>query len=562
MLERMIGESSPPDLIRSDLEGYFVMNRARRPVHAGGPLHQSPSSIDDLLKRIPQIEYHLDNPDKPGGFYQLPESLSAKSGTVYIGPLPGGEEFLIACFDGGLEGRQISRVHSGIYFLSLIAQTIKAFHDADDLEDILRIVLTGVTAGAGLGFNRAFVFLTEIIDSRLCLVGKHAIGPASPEEAGQIWGKLSSGEITLEQMFNDLLQEKTRGESQLNRLIDGLIIELDGRDNLFAKAAQEKKSMLLDETVLHEPAYRDFCERLGSGPMAFVPLVGKESLQGVIIADNHITKKPIAKTDLQLLDIFARYASDSIEKFRLYESLESKIRDLEMANRMIVMSRENLLKAERLSVLAEMAGQVAHEIRNPLTVIGGFAKSMIRKMPATHENYENLNTIIEQVGRIEIALNRFTSLVNYQSKNDQYCNLENLIESTIHLRTGDWTGRRIEIIAKEPIMILTDPDLFRQALFLILQQAGAINEHKGKITLILERDDNRAMVRIESENDDGSFAESLYRSFTSAQSLESTRRLAVALEILKYYQGNVGLETSRSNIPRFYIEIPCREEVG
>ncbi len=558
----MIGESPPADFISSDLEWYFVLNRDGRPVHSGGRLEQSSSNINDLFKKIPQIEYHLDNPDRPGGFYQIPKSFSAVAGTVYIGPLPDREKFLIACFNGDPAGRQISKTHSGLYFLSLIAQTIRAFHDADDLEDILRIVLTGVTAGTGLGFNRAFVFLTEVVDARLCLVGKHAIGPASPEEAGQIWGKLSSGEITLEQMFNDLLQEKNNGDSPLNRLISGLVISLDGHDNIFARAAREKKSMLIDETVLGDPDYREFRERLGSGPMAFVPLVGKESLQGVIIADNHITKKPIAKTDLQLLDIFARYASDSIEKFRLYESLEGKIRDLEMANRTIVLSRENLLKAERLSVLAEMAGQVAHEIRNPLTVIGGFAKSMIRKMPGTHENYENLNIIVEQVGRIEVALNRFTSLVNYQSKNDQYCELENLIESSIHLRAGDAAGRRFELIKNEPIMILTDPDLFRQAIFLILQQAGAISENRGKIAIRLEKSEGRAIVRIESEYDAGTFAERLYRSFSSAQSLETTRRLAVALEILKYYQGNIGLEISRSNIPQFYIEIPCREEVG
>lgn len=556
MLERVINESSP-SLIHSNLDGYFVINRARGLIHSGGPISQSLAGLPELLRKIPQIEYYLENADQPGAFYEFPALESGSTGTVYIGPLPGSQELLIACFNGDLTTPRISRLHSGVYFLSIIAQTIKAFHEADRLEDILRIVLTGVTAGVGLGFNRAFILLTETVDKRTFLVGKYAIGPASPEEAGYIWGKLSSGEITLEMMFDEILHGSRNDHSPISRLIEGLVITLDGQDNLFAQAARERRSILVSEATLGEPEYEDFRQRLGPGPMALVPMVGKESFQGVIIADNYITRKPIAQTDLQLLDIFARYASDSIEKFRLYENLELKIRDLERANRTIILNRENLIKAERLKVLAEMAGQVAHEIRNPLTVIGGFAKMMVRRMSAEHENYENLNIILEQVARIEAALGRFTSLMNYQTKNDQQCELGDLIESSTHLRSTEAGSYRFELIRDEPIMIMVDADLFRQAMFLILQEAGNLSEHDGTISIKLGRSGTKALIRIEFERNTGANAEKLYRRFFSSQSNEIAKGLIVALEIIRFYKGDVGLEVDNTAVPSFYIEIPC-----
>ena len=54
----------------------------------------------------------------------------------------------------------IEPVKTENFILSLITQAVRAFNRADDFEDILKIVLIGVTAGSGLGFNRAFILLT------------------------------------------------------------------------------------------------------------------------------------------------------------------------------------------------------------------------------------------------------------------------------------------------------------------------------------------------------------------------------------------------------------------
>ena len=60
-----------------------------------------------------------------------------------------------------------------------------------------------------------------------------------------------------------------------------------------------------------------------------------------------------------------------------------------------------LVEAERLAALGRVADSVAHDLRNPLTVIGGFARRMYEKMPNNDPNRKYLKIIIQEVRSLE-----------------------------------------------------------------------------------------------------------------------------------------------------------------
>lgn len=68
--------------------------------------------------------------------------------------------------------------------------------------------------------------------------------------------------------------------------------------------------------------------------------------------------------------------------------------------------QEQVILKERIKVLNDMSLGVAHEIRNPLTSIGGFARLLDRRMSSDDPNRSHLGIILKEVSRLEGTLNR------------------------------------------------------------------------------------------------------------------------------------------------------------
>ncbi|MCD6162454.1 MAG: hypothetical protein J7K40_08590 [candidate division Zixibacteria bacterium] len=561
--DNAVRENGFPILANGSIADYFTVDYQGRLCESHGKTAEILQRCENIVDYFPMLRQYLDNPETPGRFYEIANNSQIynednPNQAVYFGSIPSDDRIIGIIYNDISQDTAFKTIESELFILSLITQAVRAFNRAYNLRDILKIVLIGVTAGSGLGFNRAFILLT--CDEPKCLKGALAHGPSSPEEAGIIWQKLSSGELSLEHMFDEALKKEDAGSPFLNKFIKDLVIYLDNKDNVFAKHAIEKKSIIIDEITLANGEYPELHSKIGPGPLAVVPLVGNECLQGVLIADNFITRKKITNNDIHLLEIFARYASDSIEKFRLYKNLEKKIKALKQANETILMNRENIVKAERLNVLSEMAGQVAHEIRNPLTVIGGFSKFMLKKKSKDHDDFENLTMIIDQVSRIEQALENFTSLMNYQSKDDRVCNLGELVKSALSISSSEPNESGFDVHSDYQVMIKVDPDLLRQALLIILKKALMIRPPQYQISLTITRSGNKALIYFKSIESNGYFAADLYKSFNALGNHQKMREFLTSLEILKYYGGNIGLEAAHNEGKRFYLELPAYEE--
>jgi len=93
-----------------------------------------------------------------------------------------------------------------------------------NLDKILYIILTGVTAHIGLGFNRAMLFL--ISEDGSLLEGKLGIGPNNAEEAQEIWKNLEIEKKTLEDLVDSFSYESIE-KSKFNRLVKSIVLPCD-----------------------------------------------------------------------------------------------------------------------------------------------------------------------------------------------------------------------------------------------------------------------------------------------------------------------------------------------
>ena len=105
---------------------------------------------------------------------------------------------------------------------------------------------------------------------------------------------------------------------------------------------------------------------------------------------------------------------------KAHEELSNFSRDLEK----IVLERteelrekdKQLIEAERIAALGKIANRIAHELRNPLTVIGGFARRMFEKTPDDDPNKNYLRIMMKEVIVLE---NRVSEIIKIEDDKNE-----------------------------------------------------------------------------------------------------------------------------------------------
>lgn len=210
--------------------------------------------------------------------------------------------------------------------LSVIYEVSNAMRTTLDLDHILYIILTCVTAHTGLGFNRAILFLVN--PKERCLEPKMAIGPESGEHAQKIWEYISVSKKHLD----DLIKEDSTAANHtqpttLFKSIETLKIPLDlTATNLLAGAYHQGAPVHITPEKIDQHKDDILLQRFRTSELVIMPLKAKNKINGLIIADNLYTRKPIKEEDLRMFMMLANQAGLAIENSQLYELVRHKSR--------------------------------------------------------------------------------------------------------------------------------------------------------------------------------------------------------------------------------------------
>lgn len=186
------------------------------------------------------------------------------------------------------------------------------------LEEILYIILTGVTAHTGLGFNRAMLFLVNDKDG--LIEGKMGIGPETGEEANRIWTQIEQEKMNLDDLISGYKVSNYVQESGFNKQVQYLKIPLQDRnENLLSMVALEGMPLYLTKETIKNYTNNQIIKLLKSNELVLVPLKAKDKVNGIIVADNFITNEPITKDDIRMLIMLGNQAGLAIENSHLYE---------------------------------------------------------------------------------------------------------------------------------------------------------------------------------------------------------------------------------------------------
>jgi diguanylate cyclase (GGDEF)-like protein len=202
--------------------------------------------------------------------------------------------------------------------LTILYEISNAMRTTLKLDEILYIILTGVTAHTGLGFNRAILFLVN--ENEGLVEGKMGIGPESGEEANRIWSQIETEKMDLDDLINAYKFSKNVVESGFNQQIRHMKVALKEKGGgLLALGILEGMPLHLTPETMQNYTNDSVIQALKTGELIMVPLKAKDKINGIILADNFITKKPITKEDTRMLIMLANQAGLAIENAQLYE---------------------------------------------------------------------------------------------------------------------------------------------------------------------------------------------------------------------------------------------------
>lgn len=381
--------------------------------------------------------------------------------------------------------------------LDLAVKLNSAFLMAHDLDEILQAVLVGVTVGEGLGFNRAFLF--QLDTEKAYIEGKLAIGPASPEDAGRIWAEISKKQLSLFEILDDVREAFYNGAHPLNQLVRQIKVPLSEKDHILVRAVNERRAFWVGgKSENGSVAPKDLVEILGAGEFAVAPLFVQEDAYGVILTDNFVTGRPINQGDVDALQLFAGLASIAVGKIRMCEMLEERIQALRTLNDEVERNKDQLVDAERYAALGRMADQLLHEIRNPLSAIGGMAKILKRKLKDP-ELINYAETMVRESERVEKTLTEIFDFAEVPELNPELVRVCDLIKASLALLQSELDRHDITLDVHfpdlEPVLFL-DRTYIQQAFLSILKNAVEAMPDGGLLTVSVSISEKNVEIQI------------------------------------------------------------------
>jgi hypothetical protein len=179
-----------------------------------------------------------------------------------------------------------------LVLLSIIAQS---YFQPFSLQDNLLVILTALTSGSGVGFNRAMLLRAE--GDRL--KAEMWLGPATSEEARSIWEILSTPGIGYIEIVEHNRSLLSREGATLSDRIKGLSFPLGENGLRIPARALERREIVMVSDARSEPEVdRRFLEVIDVEDFVCIPLVVADEPLGEIILDNAFTRSPIAERDV------------------------------------------------------------------------------------------------------------------------------------------------------------------------------------------------------------------------------------------------------------------------
>jgi len=441
-----------------------------------------------------------------------------------------------------------------LYQLSMLQEIGEEMQRTLDSDRLLLAILTCVTAGPGFGFNRAALFLHDA--ERGLLVERLRVGPHSAEEAGEIWQQLGH-----KKSVREILREydgDARGRGELPGPANEIEIPVEDAD------LHGWRTPLMLRADEHDPRPVGAALRAYSGApeLLVVPLVSQETVLGLVVADNLFTREPISLDSIRMLSTFANQAGVALANAQAFEQLATSLEALRKA-------QAELSRAERLAGIGSVAAHVAHEIRNPLVSIGGFARRLEKHADRPDPEYVRTRTqiIVKEVQRLEQILRNVADFTAPGAPHLGPVEPNAVIEDVLGAQQPVIEESQIDVetdLADDLPVIQADRGKLVQVVLNLVRNALQAMDGRGTLRLRTARTpDGNALIMEVADDGPGipkDRLEEIFNPFFTNKADGTGLGLAVSRKIVTDHGGELTVESQPGEGATFTVRLPLADK--
>ncbi len=312
------------------------------------------------------------------------------------------------------------------------------------------------------------------------------------------------------------------------------------------QAAEHNPDLIVLDIMMPDMDGYEVCERLkASKNTRYIPIL-------------MLTAKSGLEHKIKGLDVGA---NDYLGKPFDYKELSARIKSL-LA---LKSAREELVSDERSSALDQMMDELAHELRNPLTSIGGLARRVRENLSEQDRNKKYLDLIIQEVTRLEGMVKDLvelkTTAVSYKEKTD----INALISDALNGFRENCKQERIRVntdVSDDAPTVSADREQLKLALGSLFENAieAMASSPSKELTVKSDLEDDRVKIEI---RDTGrgipkEKIKNIFDPFFTSKTSGPGLGLTLASKIIQEHRGSISVESEPEQGTCVTVSLPVK----
>jgi signal transduction histidine kinase len=289
------------------------------------------------------------------------------------------------------------------------------------------------------------------------------------------------------------------------------------------------------------------------------PVQYEDTVFGVLVVATAVHHR-FNNEEKRLFETLAGMGAVAIQNARLYQRIFS--------------GEEQLRQNERLTTLGLLSAEIAHEIRNPLTVIRLLFESLALDFPPGDARQQDVRIIGEKLDQLEQIVARVLSFGKARHELRGRYDLHDLLRDTLLLVRMKLHQNGIQLTFEppaadsRPLIVEASKGQLQQAVLNLLLNATQAMPDGGQITIELGVEwDNGQRIAAIVIRDTGTgipaaIRDNLFDSFLSGRSDGTGLGLAIVKRILRSHNGDIEVAASSPQGTTIRLWLPCSHEPG